>query len=65
VITGLARGLKAFIHNVIHSSCGYHEKMNEIRGLGAPRPLGAQPDRWLAASIFGNEGATQLSETPY
>lgn len=31
--TGLAGCLEALIHNVIHSSCGYPEKLNEIRGL--------------------------------
>jgi hypothetical protein len=46
MIAGLAMGPDGLIHNVIHSSCGYREKMNEIRGLGAPRPLGVPPNRW-------------------
>jgi hypothetical protein len=33
VNTGLARSLEGLIHSVIHSSCGYREKVNEIRGL--------------------------------
>jgi hypothetical protein len=31
--TGLVGRREWLIHNVIHSSCGYPEKMNEIRGL--------------------------------
>jgi hypothetical protein len=35
--TGLAGCSGGLVHNVIHSSCGYPEKMNEIRGLGGWR----------------------------
>jgi hypothetical protein len=43
--TGLAGRPEALIHNVIHSSCGYPEKLNEIRGLVALKIL----DRRLQA----------------
>lgn len=33
MIAGLATARGGLIHNVIHSSCGYREKVNEIRGL--------------------------------